>query len=191
MSSKGFRERVFEVYEDGTALANSTTQTSILPASAKEFTLPAGFMRVGRVLAFEFSGRMSTVVTSPGTLDLALRLGSVDVLASGNIPLNIVAQTNVHWSLKGELVCRAIGLTTVTTLFPKGVEFKSRAVIGSSAAGTAGVGVELIPYNTTPAVGSGFDFSVSQLADFLAHWSTANAANSIQLHAGHIDVYTQ
>jgi len=52
-----------------------------------------------------------------------------------------------------------VGLSTVTTLFPKACEFKSRAVIGSSAAGTAGVGTELLPYNTAPAVGSGLDFA--------------------------------
>lgn len=191
MSSKGFRERILEIYEDGAALASSTTQTSLIPASAKEATLGAGRLKIGAVLAFEFSGRISTVVTTPGTLSLALRLGSTDVLASGGIPLNVVAQTTVHWSLRGELVVRAVGLTTVTTFFPKGCTFTSRAVVGSSAAGTAGVGTELLPYNTTPAVGTGIDFSVSQLIDFLATWSVSNAANSITLHCGHVDVYTQ
>lgn len=191
MSSKGFRERVLEIYEDGPALASSTAETSLLPASAREFTVGAGRLRVGAALAFEFSGRVSTVVTTPGTLSLALRLGSTDILASAGIPLNIVAQTNIHWALKGELIVRAVGLTTVSTFFPKGVTFTSRAVIGSSAAGTAGVGTELLPYNTAPAVGTGIDFSVSQLLDFLATWSVSNAANSITLHAGHVDVYTQ
>lgn len=191
MSSKGFRERILEIYEDGAALASSTAETTLLPPSAKEATLGAGRLRIGAALAFEFSGRISTVTATPGTLTLALRLGSTDVFASGAIPLNVTAQTNIHWSLKGELIVRAVGLTTVTTLFPKGCEFKSRAVIGSSAAGTAGVGMELLPYNTAPAVGTGIDFSVSQLVDFLATWSVSNAANSITLHAGHVDVYTQ
>lgn len=190
MSGYGFRERVLEIKEDGAALASSTTQTSLLPASAKEFTLGAGRLKVPFGLAFELSGRISTVVTTPGTLSLALRLGSVDVLASGAIPLNIVAQTNVHWTMRGEILCRVTGLTTVTTFFPKACEFKSRAVIGSGAAGTSGVGTELLPYNTAPAVGSGIDFSVSQLFDFLATWSVSNAANSITLHAGHVDVYS-
>lgn len=190
MSSKGFRERILEVYEDGSALANSTTQTSLLPASAKEATLGAGLLRIGRIIAFEFSGRISTVVTTPGTLDFALRLGSVDVFASGNIPLNTTAQTNIPWHLRGEIVCRALGVSTTTTFMAKGCTFLSRAVVGSAAAGSGGGGFELLPYNAAPAVGSGMDFSVSQLVDFLAHWSVANASNSIQLHAGHVDVYT-
>lgn len=191
MSSRGFRERVLEVYEDGTALNTSTSQTSLLPNSAKEFTLGAGRLKVGDVIAFMFSGRMSTVVTTPGTLALALRLGSVDVFSSGAMSLNTTAQTNVHWVLEGELVVRARGLTTTTTLMPKGCSFRSHAVIGSPAPTAGGCGEHLLPYNTAPAVGSGFDFSVSQLLDFLATWSVSNASNSIQLHAGHVDVYTQ
>lgn len=191
MSSKGFRERILEIYEDGPALATSTTETSLLPASARDCTLGAGRLKIGAAIAFAFSGRMGTVVTTPGTLSLALRLGTTDILASAGIPLNVVAQTNIHWSLEGELIVRAVGLTTVTTFFPKGVKFTSRAVVGSSAAGTAGVGVELLPYNTPPAVGTGIDFSASQLLDFMATWSVSNAANTIQLHAGHVDVYTQ
>jgi hypothetical protein len=191
MASKGFRERILEVYEDGPALASSTSQTSLLPASARDATLGAGRLKIGAAIAFEFAGRISTVVTTPGTLSLAFRLGSTDILASSGIPLNTTAQTNVHWTCKGELVVRAVGLTTVTTFFPKGVKFESRAVVGSSAAGSGGVGAEILPYNTTPAVGTGIDFSVSQLIDFLATWSVSNSSNSITLHTGHVDVYTQ
>lgn len=189
MSSHGFRERILEVREDGTALASSTTQTTLLPASALEATLGAGFLKVPKAIVFEFSGRISTLVTTPGTLALALRLGSVDVLASGAMTLNTTAQTNVHWTLKGEIVCRATGLTTVTTFMPKGCEWKSHAVIGSPAPTAGGAGAHLLPYNAAPAVGSGLDFSVSQLLNLLATWSVNSASNSIQLHAGHVDVY--
>lgn len=191
MSSRGFRERILEVYEDGTALANSITETTLLPASAQGVNIGAGDLAIGKVLAFDFSGRISTVVTTPGTLSLALRLGTTDIFASGALPLNTTAQTNIPWRLRGELVCRAVGLTTVTTFFPKAPEFISRALIGSPAAGTGPAGIELLPYNTAPAVGSGVDFSASQLVNFLATWSIANASNSIQLHCGSIDVYTQ
>jgi hypothetical protein len=190
MSSYGFRERILEVYEDGTALTNSTTQTSILPASAKECTLGAGLLRVAKSIAFEFSGRISTVVTTPGTLTLAVRLGSVDAFSSGAMTLNTTAQTNVGWTLRGELICRARGLSTSTTLFPKGCLWTSHAVIGSAAPTAGTAGTHVLPYNAAPAVGSGFDFSVSQLLDLMATWSVANASNSIQLHCGHIDVYT-
>lgn len=191
MASQGFRERILEVSVDGTALTNSTAATSLLPASFKTAALPLGYFdRVGRVIAFEFSGRISTLVTTPGTLSLALRFGAISVFDSGAMTLNVTAQTNVHWTLRGELVCRAFGAGTSTTLFPKGCVFESHAVIGSPAPTAGGAGEHRLPYNAAPAVGAGFDNSASQAIDLLATWSVANAANSIQLHAGSIDVYS-
>lgn len=191
MSSKGFRERILEVYVDGTALASSTTETSLLPNSGYEATLGAGRLKIGAIIAFAFSGRISTVVTTPGNLTLALRFNSIDVFSSGAMPLNIVAQTNIPWTLTGELVVRAVGTGTAANLMPKNCIFTSRALVGASAAGTAAAGSEVLPYNTAPVVGSGFDFSLSQLIDFMGQFSVSNAANSIQLHAGSVDVYTQ
>lgn len=189
MADKGFRNRILEVIEDGAALANSTSPTSLLPASAKEAAFGIGHFARGKVVAFEFSGRISTVVTTPGTLTLAFRIGSVDVFSSGAMTLNTTAQTNTHWTLRGELVCRATGTGTSTTLFPKGCTFTSHAVIGSPAPTAGGAGVHLLPYNTAPAVGSGFDFTGAQGVDLMATWSVANASNSITLHCGSVDIY--
>lgn len=190
MSSYGFRERILELVEDGSALTASTAQTSILPSAKKTAALPIGYFdRVGKVLAFEFGGRISTVVTTPGTLALALRFGSVDVLASGAMSLNTVAKTDVHWKFSGELVCRAYGAGTATLLFPKGCKFESHAVIGAPAPTAGGAGMHMLPYNAAPANGSGFDNGASQLIDLLATWSISNA-NSIQVQYGHLDLYS-
>jgi hypothetical protein len=190
MSSYGFRERILEITEDGSALTASTSQTSILPSAKKTAALPIGYFdRVGKVLAFEFGGRISTVVTTPGTLALALRMGSVDVLASGAMALNTVAKTDVHWKFSGELVCRAYGNSTGTLLFPKGCKFESHAVVGAAAPSAGGAGVHMLPYNAAPANGSGFDNGASQLIDLLAAWSISNG-NSIQVQYGHLDLYS-
>lgn len=190
MATKGFRERVLEVAEDGAALASSVTQTSLLPTIRKIAAIPLGYFDVlGRVVAFDISGRISTVVTTPGTLQLALRFGSIDVFLSGLMALNVVAQTNVHWHLRGELICRAIGATTVTTLFPKSCTFDSHAVVGSPAPTAGGAGRHMLPYNAAPAVGNGFDNGAAQLIDVMAQWSVSNAANSIQLHCASVDLY--
>jgi hypothetical protein len=47
----------------------------------------------------------------------------------------------------------------------------------------------MLPYNAAPANGSGFDNGASQLIDLLATWSISNA-NSIQVQAGHIDLFS-
>lgn len=191
MSSKGFRERILEVAEDGAALASSTSQVSLLPTSRKVAALPVGYYDIlGRIIAFDISGRISTVVTTPGTLQLSLRFGSIDVFLSGLMALNVVAQTNVHWNMKGELICRAFGATTITTLFPKSCSFKSHAVVGSPAPTAGGCGEHLLPYNAAPAVGAGFDNSIAQAIDIMAQWSVSNAANSIQLHCASVDLYS-
>lgn len=189
MSGRGLRQRILEILSDGPALTNTTTQTSLLDPDDKEGFIGAGEVEQGFVLAFEFSGRISTLTAAPGTLALALRAGSVDVFASGAMTLNVTAQTNVHWTLKGELVCRARGSGTSTTFFPKGCQFASHAVIGSVAPTAGGATAHMLPYNTAPAVGSGFDFGASQQIDLMGTWSTASASNSIQVHAGHVDMY--
>jgi hypothetical protein len=189
MSDKGFRNRILEVIEDGAALTNSTTPTNLLPASALEAAFGIGYWERGKVLAFDFSGRISTVVTTPGTLTLALRLGAVDIFSSGAMALNTTAQTNTHWRLSGELVCRVAGSGSATVFFPKGCRFESHTVIGSPAPTAGGAGAHMLPYNAAPAVGTGLDFTGDQKLTLMATWSVANAANSITLHAGNADVY--
>jgi hypothetical protein len=191
MSSKGFRERILEIETAGTALVSSTTETSLLPASQLTVKTPDGYFdSLGKRLCFEFSGQISNRVTGPDTFKFRIFLGSVAVFDSGLIPLNIVAKTNVHWKLKGELVCQAFGGGTSTTLFPKNCEFESESVIGSPAATAGGCGKLLLPFNTAPVAGAGFDNGPSQLFDLKGTHSVNNAGNSITLLAGHVDVYT-
>lgn len=187
--SDGFRERILTIGEDGTALSNSTTPTSILP-SARKVTLPSYFFdRVGKELFIRAAGRISTVVTTPGTLTLDLKLGSVIVASSGAMTLNTTAQTNVNWNLEWVLNLRTIGAGTAATIFHQG-RFQSHAVIGSAAPTAGGAGCHMIPYNAAPAVGTGFDATAAQTLDFFATWSVANASNSIQLHQFSADVYS-
>lgn len=187
--SDGFRERILTIGEDGSALSNSTTPTSILP-SARKITLPAYFFdRVSKELVIRAAGRISTIVTTPGTLAFDLKLGSIVVASSGAMTLNATAQTNTPWVLDWVLNLRTIGAGTAATIFHQGM-FRSHAVIGSAAIGSGGAGCQMIPYNAAPAVGSGFDATAAQLLDLYATWSVANASNSLQLHQFSADVYT-
>ena len=191
MASKGFRERILEIDSDGTALTNSLVQTSLLPTAFKTAAVPLGYFdQSQRRIIFEFSGRISTVVTTPGTLDLSIKIGTVFAFIGGAMALNIVAKANVHFKFGGELVNRGFGATTTTTLFPKGCYFESEAVIGSPLPTAGGSGRFLLPFNAAPALGSGFDNGVAQLVDLFGTWSVASASNSIQVQAGHIDLYT-
>src|SRR3954464_1541789 len=94
---------------DGTALGNSTTATSILPAAAK-YTLGANFFDyIGKKLRIRAAGRVSNIATTPGTLTLDVRLGSVVVFNGGAMALNTTIKTNVTWTFEAELEARALG----------------------------------------------------------------------------------
>lgn len=186
MSHNGYVQTLTAAQSDGTALANSSTPTTILPGQ-NVFTLPANLLEfVGMTFRYHAAGRISTVVTTPGTLTLDVRLGSVIVATSQAMALNTTAQTNQTWTLDWYLTLRAVGNGTSANFMHVG-EWKSRAVVGSGAAGSAGVGMLLIP-ETAPAVGTGFDMTSAQAVNSFATWSIANAANSIQCHIATLEL---
>jgi hypothetical protein len=176
-----FYETLITAQADGAALSNSTTPTSIIPAAAK-FVLPSNFFaNIGKKLRIKASGRISTVVTTPGNLTLDVRFGSTVVWNGGASALNVTAQTNATWDFEAELTCRAIGQSTTATIIGVGKLITRASLNGPAVGTTTGVGTVLLP-DTAPAVGTGFDSTATQAVDFFATFSVANAANSITLH---------
>jgi len=182
MSTLGYAQCLIASQVDSTALTNTTTATSILPAAAR-FSLPANFFYIGKQLLMKASGRISTVVTTPGNITFDLRLGPTSNIAaftSGTSALNVTAQTNTTWDLEILYTCRAIGASTSANGL--GVaKWISRASLNAPATTTLGVGTVLMP-DTAPAVGTGFDSTVVNIADLFATFSVANASNSILTH---------
>ena len=179
MGRNYFSEPLISQTVDGTALTASTTPTSILAPSAV-YTLPANFFEVGRKLRIRASGRVTNIVTTPGTLTLDVRFtGGIIVANGGAMSLNIVAKTNVPWDLEWDLLCRAIGSGTSANLMHQG-RWTSESVIGSGVPTAGGAGVAMLP-NAAPAVGTGFSSVAATTVDLFATWSLNNA-NSIQTH---------
>lgn len=179
MSVMSWSELLIAANADGPALSNTTTATAITPVSSK-LQMPANWFTVGRKLRVTAHGRISTLVTSPGTLTLDLRLGAVIVANGGAMSLNIVAKTNVPWVLIWDLTCRSIGNGTAATLMHTGL-WTSEAVIGSPLPTAGGSGVITLPA-ATPAVGTGFDSTAAATLDLFGTWSAASASNSILVH---------
>ena len=178
MSQQTWNESLIAAIGDSVALTASVTPTSIIP-SAAIYTLPANFFYVGRKIRIVAQGRVSNIVTTPGTLTLDVRFGAVVVANGGAMALNIVAKTNLPWWLCMDLTCRTVGSGTAATLMPQGF-WKSESVIGSPLPAVGGVGELLIP-STAPAVGTGFDSTAAQAVNLFGTWSLSNA-NSIQTH---------
>lgn len=177
MSLQTWQETLISAQVDGGALANSVALTSILPAASKP-VIAANAFSIGKVLRVTAAGRISNIVTTPGTLTFQLGLGGANVANSGAINLNAVAKTNVPWFIIWWLTCRAIGASA--NLMHQGV-WTSESVIGSPVNTVGGNGAINFPVSA-PAVGGNFDSTTSQQLDLSGQFSIANAGNSIQVH---------
>ena len=176
MSLTTWQETLVTGQVDGTALGNSTTATSIIPAAAK-YTLPANFFSIGKRLRLTISGRISNIVTTPGTLTLDVRLGPVVAFNGGAVSLNTTAKTNVTFEAVIDLTCRAIGNGTSANLIGSG-RLTSESVVGAAAGTTL---TAMLPASA-PAAGTGFDSTAAQTVDVFGTWSIANAGNTITVH---------
>lgn len=174
----GFRETYVSASGDGSALTNSTTATSIIPA-ANKITLPAQYFdRIGKRLRIRAAGRISTAASTPGTLTLDVRFGSTIVFNGGASGTLATSASNLTWEAEMELVCRALGSGTSATVLGVGKLI--------SAALSATTPILLLP-TSAPAAGTGFDSTASQTVDLFATWSVASASNSITLHHFSVD----
>lgn len=184
MSLNTWVETLMSHRGDGTALTAAATASLLQGATATRglYTFPANFFEVNKAIRIQASGRISCVVTTPGTARFLVQLGGTTVWDSLAISLNVVAKTNVHWALDATLFCQAAGNSTTATLFPGLCTFTSEANIGAGVPTTNATGsyVMTLPYNTAPAVGSGFDSTASKQFDL--QFTQTVATGSITLH---------
>ena len=110
---QSFVEELIEAQGDGSALTAAAAASALPPAAL--YTLPANFFnRIGKRIRVLASGRISCVITTPGTARFDLRFGGTVVFDTLAMNLNVVAKTNVHWALDVILTCRAIGTSANT-----------------------------------------------------------------------------
>lgn len=164
--------------ENGSALTNSTTATSIIPQTGVA-QIPASAVQIGSTIYMNVRGKISTVVTTPGTLTFTLVIGGATVSTFGAIALNTVAQTNATFELDIVAQVRAIGPAANTCIVTPSARFTSRAILGSPAVGTGGAGVMMLPDTGLAQTGTGFNNNALASVDVFAQWSVASASNSI------------
>jgi hypothetical protein len=170
---------------DGPTLT-AAARASCIP-TANRIVLPNNFFYIGRGMKVVMNGRISNVITTPGTARYDICLGSAGttiVYDTGALNLNIVAKTTVPWFLEVLLGCRAVGTGTSTTFFPRG-QWASEAYIGSPAAGVGGIGSVLAPVGA-PAVGAGMDNTAASALDVF--FTQTVATGSMTVHNYQVDV---
>lgn len=177
MSLQGWCETLITSQTDGTALTAAARATAI-PAAAR-FTLPANyFSYIGKAIRVKASGRISSIITTPGTARFDVSFGANVVADSQAILLDTVAaHTNVGWYLEFLLTCRAIG--TTANLMQSGI-FVCEDILGVPATAPKGVLTALLPWNAAPAVGANFDSTTSQTIDFF--FTQTAATGSLTVH---------
>jgi hypothetical protein len=174
--SQSWVETLVNAQVDGPTLTAAAAASCIPPAS--KFTLRANYFDViGKQLLVKASGRISCVVTTPGTARYDIRFGATVVADSLAMNLNIVAKTSVNWELELLLTCRAIGASG--NLMWQG-RWASEAVIASPLPTVGGSGMFTLPYNSAPAVGANFDTTASQAVDMF--FTQTVATGSMTLH---------
>jgi hypothetical protein len=179
--SLGYWETLASIPADGTALT-AAARASMLQGGAKPglYTLQPNKLRIGDCLRLRAFGRISNVVTTPGTarFDLSAGVGGTAFFDTLAMPLNIVAKTNVMWNLLVEGIVRAIGSTA--NIFWSGAWLSEASINTALPATGPGPGGQNVPYNTAPVVGANFDHSVAQILDF--NFTQTVATGSVTLH---------
>ena len=165
MSNNSWNQTLVTLQAAGPTLSTgATTQSSLLNGQA-QFTFPANLLKIGDAFRVKAKGIISNVVTTPGTALFALvnTTQSVTLFSSGALNLNVVAKTNVPWSLDIDLVVRSIGSGTSATFWGQGT-FSSESVVGAAANASGGNGVLNIPVGSL-AASAGFNSSSSFVID--------------------------
>ncbi len=180
-----YQQTLVQSSTDGPTLTGAA-RASCIPVASR-LVLPNLFFAVGDSIKIMMSGRISCVVTTPGTARFDVCMGSAGttiVFDTGAINLNIVAKVTVPWYFEVKLVCRAVGNGTTTTFFPMGGYFTSEAVIGSPLPSVGGNGSVLVPVGT-PAVGAGMDNTAASAIDVF--FTQTVATGSMTVHNFQID----
>ncbi len=171
---------------DGPTLT-AAARASCIPTGSR-VTLPNNLFYIGRVMKVMIGGRISCVVTTPGTarFDICLgAAGTVIVFDTLALNLNVVAKVTVPFYFEAKLVCRAVGSGTSTNFFPMGCYFTSEAVVGAPLPTVGGNGSLMVPVGT-PAVGAGFDNTAASILDVF--FTQTVATGSMTVHTYQVDL---
>jgi hypothetical protein len=177
MSRQFWSEALAWATADGTAIANSTTETIVFP----NVTIPANYMQDGRILRLRAFGRHST--TGTPTLTFRVRHAGVSgtVLAATGAMTCGSAVSAAMWSAEFILQTRSNGSTG--TLFTVG-----ELTLGEDAASTVGSATNAAAHDfacsagvATPAAVT-VDLTADWALSFSAQWSAASASNTLTGH---------
>lgn len=180
MSNQTWQETLTVQQAAGSSFTAYTTAKTVINPQAL-VTVPANYFYIGRKLRVVIKGGISSLVTTPGTMNFQVKFGSVAVYDSGNIQLNATAHVNLPFWAEIELTCRSVGSGTSATMMGLG-NFTGRMFTLTAGQTDDAQGMQtILSPQTAMAVGTGFDSTIANIIDFWVGFSINNAANGIQV----------
>jgi hypothetical protein len=183
MSRQFWTEALAWSTTDGTAVANTITETIVFP----NVTIPANYMQDGRQLTVEAWGKFSTT-TGPPTLRFRLRWGGVTgtVLADSGAVTTIASVTNAVWLVRLRITTRLNGATGALFAMGEAVLYGAAAPTVGSATGAPAVAAMTAGGITAPAAVTA-DLTADTALALTALWSAASASNTLTGHNYYVD----
>jgi hypothetical protein len=166
MSRQFWSEAIAWAVADGTAVANTTTETIIFP----NVTIPANYMQDGRVIRIRAFGKLSTTATP--TMTFAIRWGGVSgtLLATTEAITQGSGVTNVNWSIEALIQTRSNGSTGSLLVFGDAVIHSSSTAVLTNVFSVSG-------FDAPAAVT--VDLTADTALSLTADWSAASASNTL------------
>ena len=145
----------------GNTIANTTATT----AFASSYTIPANTLAAGMVLELDLCGNYGLYAASAGTITIAIKIGSTNVVTFGPFTLAGAFASN-GWGLDAVMFVTSIGASGT-------IEVQGRAEFATL--GTTGVDVSA---NTSPFT---IDTTTNHAVTVTWQFSVANSGNTTQL----------
>lgn len=167
------------------ATITAASRTSAIPAGALYVFPPNYFDIAGKQILIKASGRISSIITTPGTARFDVNL--LDSAAVNAIPFDGLAvlledgeaHTNVHWELEILMTLRTVGATG--NFFGQGrwssTDIQNRFGLAANPVGGLSA---MLPWNAAPAVGANFNTTLSNTLDL--RFTQTAATGSMTLH---------
>lgn len=166
MSRQFWGETLAWATADGTAVANTTTETIIFP----NITVPANYLQDGRVLRLKAFGKLST--TGTPTITFAIRFGGVSgtLLATTEAITNGSGVSNVNWSIEALIQVRSNGSSGTLLVMGEAKVHTSSTAVSQNVFSVSG-------YDAPAAVT--VDLTADTALSITADWSAASASNTL------------
>ena len=161
---------LFNTYTSAKSVINPTDQA----------TIPPGMLAPGSKLKVHVWGGLSNIVTTPGTVTFQIMMGSIAIWTSGAIQMSTTAHTLIPFTLDVVIRMDSEGSGTSAKFIGGGKLNGIMFTVGSGADSTTVVGEFPVPA-AAPAVGTGYDSSISNILDFWTGFSISQPTNGVQI----------